>query len=58
VSEVLTVSNIRAMMMEAADTSEMPVNLYQTTRRNIPEDSNFIAYYLLRNGKAMQTICF
>jgi hypothetical protein len=27
-----------ALMMEAASTSEMPVNFYQTTRRNIPED--------------------
>jgi hypothetical protein len=28
-----------APMMEAADTSETPVNFYQTTRRN-PEDSH------------------
>jgi hypothetical protein len=27
-------------MMEAVSTSEMPVNFYQTTRRNIPEDSH------------------
>jgi hypothetical protein len=27
-------------MMEAASTSETSVNLYQTTRRNIPEDSH------------------
>jgi hypothetical protein len=26
-------------MMEAASTYETPVNFYQTTRRNIPEDS-------------------
>jgi sorbitol-specific phosphotransferase system component IIA len=26
-------------MMEAVSTSEMLVNFYQTTRRNIPEDS-------------------
>jgi hypothetical protein len=27
-------------MMEAARTSETSVNFYQTTRRNIPEDSH------------------
>jgi hypothetical protein len=27
-------------MMEAAGTSEMLVNVYQTTRRNIPEGSH------------------
>jgi hypothetical protein len=30
----------RAMMMEAVSTSETSVNFYQTTRRNIPEDSH------------------
>jgi hypothetical protein len=29
-----------ALMMEAASTSETPVNIYQITRRNIPEDSH------------------
>jgi hypothetical protein len=29
-----------ALMMEAASTTEMSVNFYQTTRRNIPEDSH------------------
>jgi hypothetical protein len=29
----------RALMMEAARTSETSVNFYQTTRRNNPEDS-------------------
>jgi hypothetical protein len=29
-----------ALMMEAASTSETPVNVYQTTRRNNPEDSH------------------
>jgi hypothetical protein len=29
------------LMMEAASTSETSVNLYQTTRRNNPEDSHF-----------------
>jgi hypothetical protein len=29
-----------ALMMEAASASEMPVNFYQTTRRNDTEDSH------------------
>jgi hypothetical protein len=29
-------------MMEAGNSSETSVNVYQTTRRNIPEDSLFI----------------
>jgi hypothetical protein len=29
-----------AVMMEAVSTSETSVNFYQTTRRNIPEDSH------------------
>jgi hypothetical protein len=33
------VSEIIALMMEAASTSETSKNLYQTTRRNNPEDS-------------------
>jgi hypothetical protein len=28
-----------ALMMEAASTSKLSVNFYQSTRRNIPEDS-------------------
>jgi hypothetical protein len=28
------------LMMEAVSTFETPVNFYQTTRRNIPEDSH------------------
>jgi hypothetical protein len=39
VSEVLAASIIRAMM-EAASISETSVNVYQTTRRNNPEDSH------------------
>jgi hypothetical protein len=31
---------IIALMMEAARTSEMSVNFYQTTQRNSPEDSH------------------
>jgi hypothetical protein len=32
-------------MMEAASTSETSVNFYQTTRRNIPEDSHFRVFF-------------
>jgi hypothetical protein len=28
------------LMMEAVSTSEMSVSMYQTTRRNVPEDSH------------------
>jgi hypothetical protein len=34
------VISIIALMMEAASTSETPVNFYKTTRRNIPEDGH------------------
>jgi hypothetical protein len=41
VSEVLTVLHqLIPLMMEAVSTSETSVNLYETTRRNIPEDSH------------------
>jgi hypothetical protein len=40
VSEVRTASIIRTLMMEALSTSETSVILYETTRRNIPEDSH------------------
>jgi hypothetical protein len=42
VSEVLAApsSSLIAVMMETASTCETPVHFYQTTRRNIPEDSN------------------
>jgi hypothetical protein len=43
VSEALAASIIRAMialMMEASGASEKSVNVYQTTRRNIPEDNH------------------
>jgi hypothetical protein len=39
-SEVITAFIIRAMMMDAASTSETSVSFYQTTRRNSPEDSH------------------
>jgi hypothetical protein len=32
---------LNALMMEAASTSETPVNFYQTAWRNNPEDSHF-----------------
>jgi hypothetical protein len=40
VSEVLTTSIIIVLMMEAVSTSKTSVNFYDTTRRNIPEDSH------------------
>jgi hypothetical protein len=33
-------ANAIALMMEAVSTSETSVNFYQTTRRNIPDDSH------------------
>jgi hypothetical protein len=41
---VLAASIIRAMM-EAARTSETSVNVYQTTRRNNPEDSHLRTHH-------------
>jgi hypothetical protein len=41
---VLAASIIRAMM-EAASTYEMSVNIYQTTRRNNPEDSHLNSHH-------------
>jgi hypothetical protein len=38
VSVVLTAALI--FLMEAVSNSDMSVNVYQTTRRNIPEDSH------------------
>jgi hypothetical protein len=40
VSEVLTVSIIRVLMIEAVSTSETSASFYQTTRLNIPEHIN------------------
>jgi hypothetical protein len=39
VSEVIIASNIR-LMMEAANTSKIAVNIYHTTQHDIPEDSH------------------
>jgi hypothetical protein len=33
-------TKLTALVMEAASTSETSVNSYQTTRRNIPDDSH------------------
>jgi hypothetical protein len=41
----MTVFWVVALKMEAASTSEMPVNFYQTTRRNNPEDSHLRRQY-------------
>jgi hypothetical protein len=35
---------IIALIMEVVNTSETSVNIYQTTRRNIPEDSQSSSY--------------
>jgi hypothetical protein len=42
---MLAVSITRALMMEAAGTSETSVNFYQTTWCNNPEDSHLCAVY-------------
>jgi hypothetical protein len=34
------VVSLTALMMEEVSTSEASINFYQTTRRNIPEDSH------------------
>jgi hypothetical protein len=46
VSEELAASIIKTitLMMETVSTSETSVNYYQTTRRNIPEDSHLHKY--------------
>jgi hypothetical protein len=38
--EACCLHHLIALMMEAANTSEMTVNFYQTTRHNNPEDSH------------------
>jgi hypothetical protein len=42
---VLAASIVGAMMMEAAITSKKSLNLYETTRRNNPEDSHIHTPY-------------
>jgi hypothetical protein len=41
-------SIIRAMIIEAASSSETSVSVYQSTRRDMPEDSNLQAYRMLQ----------
>jgi hypothetical protein len=50
-------------MMEAVSTSETSVNFYQTTRRNIPEDSHLrtrrrenLISYLIRDDAELVTL--
>jgi hypothetical protein len=51
VSEVLAASIIIALMMEAVSASETSVNFYETTRRNLPEDSHLHSFiYLTSNS--------
>jgi hypothetical protein len=57
VSEVLTASIIRTLMMEAVSTSEASVSFYETARRNIPEYSHLnILYCLCVTIKATRTL--
>jgi hypothetical protein len=42
--EVLAASIVRALMMEAAGTSEILVNYHQTTQHNISEDSHLLQF--------------
>jgi hypothetical protein len=44
-----------ALMMEAASTSEMSVNFYQTTRRNNPEDKSFSLLSFLSSNISILT---
>jgi hypothetical protein len=56
---VLTAYIIRtivALMMKAVSTSETTVNLYQTTRRNIPEDSRHLHIRRRENLKCHETV--
>jgi hypothetical protein len=43
------------MMTEAVYTCETSVSLYETTRRNIPEDSHFHGGYHIAHN---ETVCF
>jgi hypothetical protein len=52
VSEVLAASIIRAMMMEAARSSETLGNSHQTTRRYNPEDSHLHQYPIRGHGRS------
>jgi hypothetical protein len=54
VSEMRTAFIIRAMMVEVVSTSETSFSFYQTTRRNIPEDSHLYHTSLRENLKSQQ----
>jgi hypothetical protein len=56
-SDAFTLSAIIALMMEAASTSEMSVNFYQTTRRNNSEDS-YLYTRRHKNLKSKKNRCF
>jgi hypothetical protein len=52
-----------ALMMEAVSTSDTSVNFYQTTQRNIPEDSHLFIFAavktlnLTHQGKVVSGTC-
>jgi hypothetical protein len=54
VSEVLTA--MINLMMEAVSISETSVNFYETTPRNIPEDSHFYKIHMIYN--LWHEVCF
>jgi hypothetical protein len=56
VSEMLNASTIWTMTLEAIHTSETSVNLYETTRSQIPEDSRFHFCHL--HGQSCLITCF
>jgi hypothetical protein len=40
--------SLMALMIEAVSMSEMSINLHQTTKHNIPEDSSLLMKVMLR----------
>jgi hypothetical protein len=42
---ILATDSFIALMMEAAGSSKTSVNFYETTQRNIPEDSHLHNFY-------------
>jgi hypothetical protein len=58
-SEALAASIIKALialMMKGARTSETSANFYQTTRRNIPEDSHLLTGKSSRNASPVSHV--
>jgi hypothetical protein len=56
--QVLTLTGMKmavfrnvAVVMEVVSFTETPVNFYQTTRRNIREDSHLLFKLILENGQ-------